>query len=215
MDRRERINSLQEAMIAILDGLQARLWTALPAIVQSFDAEKITCKAQPAIQAQFQQQDGSWLWVKMPLLLDVPVVFPGAGGYTLTFPVAEGDEALIIFSSRCIDAWWASGGIQVQAELRMHDLSDGFAIVGLRSQPRKFTVSTTAMQLRSDDGEAKIEFSAGHVINIETTGGVNITAAGLLKLQGTGPAIARVGDTTTCPAGAGTITSGSGTATCG
>jgi phage baseplate assembly protein V len=49
----------------------------------------------------------------------------------------------------------------------------------------------------------------GATIAIDTSGNVSINAAGLIKLAGGGAAIARVGDTTTCPAGAGSITSGS------
>ncbi|MCL9653139.1 hypothetical protein L2088_00345 [Pseudomonas protegens] len=93
-----------------------------------------------------------------PLLLDCPVQFPAGGGCTLTFPVAKGDECLVVFSSRCIDAWWQSGGIQVQAELRMHDMSDGFALLGFRSLPRMIPgISTSAVQLRSDHSSAFIE----------------------------------------------------------
>ena len=47
-----------------------------------------------------------------------------------------GDECLVIFSERCIDAWWALGGVQPLAELRAHDYSDGFAILGVRSRAR-------------------------------------------------------------------------------
>ncbi|MGC8050122.1 Gp138 family membrane-puncturing spike protein, partial [Salmonella enterica] len=77
---------------------------------------------------------------------------------SMTFPVAQGDECLVVFASRCIDSWWQSGGIQEQAELRMHDLSDGFAILGFRSQPRALSnISTTSAQLRSDDGATFID----------------------------------------------------------
>ena len=31
------------------------------------------------------------------------MVFPGGGGFALTFPVAAGDECLVVFASRCID----------------------------------------------------------------------------------------------------------------
>jgi hypothetical protein len=105
----ERSADLGEALRAALGGHQTGVWTALPAIIQSFDATKLTCVAQPAIKAQVRAQDGSTSWVSLPLLVDVPVCFPRGGGCTLTFPVAAGDEALIVFSSRCIDAWWQSG----------------------------------------------------------------------------------------------------------
>ena len=43
----------------------------------------------------------------------------------------------------------------------MHDLSDGFAVVGFRSKPRVLSnVSTTAAQLRTDDGSTFVEINA-------------------------------------------------------
>lgn len=161
-----------------LGGLQSKLWTALPGIIQSFDAGAMTCVVQPAIQALVRDEAGALASVDLPLLLDCPVQFPAGGGCTLTFPVAPGDECLVVFASRCIDSWWQSGGIQAQAELRMHDLSDGFALLGFRSQPRVIgAISGTAAQLRTDDGAAFVEVdSASHAINITSTAPINVTS---------------------------------------
>lgn len=159
-------------MIAVLSGHQSGMWTALPAIVQSFDAAVGTITAQPAIQAKVTDRTGAAKWVNLPLLVDVPVCWQGGGGFTLTFPIAAGDECLIVFASRCIDAWWQSGGVQPQAELRMHDLSDGFAFVGTRSRARKLaTIASAGVALRSDDNSAYIQLAAGRV-DILAPGGV-------------------------------------------
>jgi Phage protein Gp138 N-terminal domain len=150
MDRRERAGNAQEAMRAALLGQQAEIWTALPGVLQSFNPTKQTAVVQPSIKARVQRQTGEFEWVTLPLLLDCPVQFPGGGGLVLTLPMAEGDEVLVVFASRCIDSWWQSGGVQVQAELRMHDLSDGFCLPGFSSVPRAIpNVSTTALELRN------------------------------------------------------------------
>jgi hypothetical protein len=105
----------------------------------------------------------------MPLLVDVPIMYQGGGGYSITLPITAGDECLIIFADRCIDAWWQSGGVQAPMENRMHDLSDGFALVGVRSQPKVVpNISASNVQIRSDDGTVFVE--------IDKTGKVNITA---------------------------------------
>jgi hypothetical protein len=173
----ERVNDSQEALRLVLDGHQAQVWTALPAIIESFNPGAVTCVAQPAIKAQVRAPDGSTQWVALPLLLDCPVVFPRGGGCTLTFPVAAGDECLVIFSSRCIDAWWTAGGIQVQSELRMHDLSDGFALPGPFSQATKISgISTSKAQLRSNDGSTFVELDpAGQIVNVVAPGGMTLT----------------------------------------
>ena len=181
MDRRERVGDPQAAMLAVLDGKQSEIWTALPGIVQSFNAAKRTVVVQPTTRARVQAQDNSFSWVQMPLLLDCPVFFPGGGGCTLTFPIAANDECLVIFASRCIDAWWQSGGIQNQAELRMHDLSDGFAFVGVSSVPNVIgSISTTTVQLRSNDGNAYVEINpTSHAMKLHTTGTLTIDASGV------------------------------------
>ena len=139
-----------------------QVWTALPGIIQKFDAGALTCEVQPAIKGRVTQEDGSIQLVNMPLLLDCPVVFPHGGGCTLTFPIKAGDECLVVFASRGIDYWWQLGGIQPPPEARMHDLSDGFVIPGPWSQAQKISgVSTSAVQLRSDDGAAFIELNPG------------------------------------------------------
>lgn len=169
MDRRERYYDPEETLRTALAGFQAGIWTALPCIVQSFDAAAMTVVVQPTIKARVTAEDGAISTIALPLLLDCPVIYPCGGGFTLTFPIVAGDECLVMFASRCIDSWWQSGGIQEQAELRMHDLSDGFALVGVRSQPRVITgISLDAPQLRSDDGTSYVEV-AGDTITINTT----------------------------------------------
>ena len=96
----------------------------------------MTVTVQPSIRGRVEQPDGSTKSVALPLLVDVPAVFPSGGGFTLTFPIHQGDECLVVFADRCIDAWWQSGGIGEPLETRTHNLSDGFALVGPFSPAR-------------------------------------------------------------------------------
>jgi hypothetical protein len=190
MDQLERLNDPEEALRVAMQGHQSRIWTALPGILQSFNAGAMTCTAQPSVQGRVKQLDGSFKDMNLPVLLDCPVLFPSGGGFSLTFPLAQGDEGLVVFSSRCIDAWWASGGIQKQALPRMHDLSDGFFIPGCFSQPRKLSnISTTTTQLRSTDGETFVEVATGGIINVTAPTKINLTApivdvVGVLQVNG-------------------------------
>ena len=190
MDQRERLESFDEALLTALDGRQAKIWTALPGIIQSFDADAITCVVQPALKAQIRNPDGTTQLVTLPLLLDCPVMALHGGGCTLTFPVAQNDECLVLFSSRCIDSWWQSGGVQAQAEFRMHDLSDGFALVGPYSQATKIANwSTTAAQLRSNDGEAYIQINpTSHEIDVVTPANWTATVGGEVNINVSGNA---------------------------
>ena len=160
----ERINDYEEALRTAMEGLMAGLWVASPGIVQSYNAAAQTVTVQPSLRVPVRQPDGTIKMTTLPLLVDVPCQFFGAGGFTVTAPVAEGDECLVVFANMCIDAWWQQGGVQPPMEARMHDLSDGFAILGFRSQPRVLSnVSTTSLQVRSDDGQTYFDLSSGKI----------------------------------------------------
>ncbi len=173
----DRLRSPERQQDAYAVGREAMLWTALPGIVQSFDPQTMTCEVQPAIQGKVQNEDGTVSVVNLPLLLDCPVVFPRGGGCSLTFPIKAGDECLVVFADRAIDFWWQSGGVQPPAETRMHDLSDGFVLVGPYSQPQVLSgVSTSAVQLRSDDGQAFFELNPQtHNFTLSTPGNFSAT----------------------------------------
>lgn len=194
MDRRERIpaggkNAQLLIIKAALEANQANLWTALPAVVQSFNAAKLTVEAQPTIQGQVFQPDGTWVSTTMPLCVDCPVMYPGGGGFLFTFPIVAGDEGLLVFASRCIDAWWQNGGVQKQAELRMHDLSDGFFFpTGGMSQPNiPNDVSANSAQLRTRDGTSFIDLNS--VTSTITLKAASIALLGNLQMGAVGDTI--------------------------
>lgn len=163
MQQTERIDSNLLALKSQMRGMQARIWTALPCIVESFDPEKLTVSLQAAIKSNVQDvKTGKVTAVNLPLFTDVPVQFSGGGDFVLTMPIKKGDEGIGIFSCRCIDAWWESGGVQQQAEFRMHDLSDCMFVPKIFSQPNKISdFNADAPELRNKDGSIKLVFVDG------------------------------------------------------
>jgi hypothetical protein len=155
----ERVATTEETQRAALDNVFARLRVAMPGIIVSFDAQAQTAAVRPAIRERVKI-NGTEQNTDLPLLPDVPVVFPHAGGFCLTMPVIPGDECLVIFADMCIDGWWEAGGVQNMAEKRRHDLSDAFAILGPWSQPKRLAgYSAAAAQLRNAAGTVGIEIS--------------------------------------------------------
>lgn len=152
-----------------LDAASIDLRVAAPGIIQSVDYGRQTCTVQLAIREQLNHE-GDLEWVDIPILPDVPFFVYSGGGYCLTLPVAPGDECLVVFGDSCMDAWWQNGGVQNQADHRRHDLSDGFAIVGFRSQPNVVGgFSSGSAMLRNASGSAYIEI-AGDAIHIQSGG---------------------------------------------
>lgn len=175
----ERTNDKQDTLLFLFDNLQAGIYTQGPGICISWDADNDTVVVQPAIKMLRQDRLGNRTWLQLPELQDVPVVRQRSGGCALTFPINPGDECLISWANRCIDAWWQSGGVQQQSVMRMHDLSDGFAFFGPASLPKSITnISKTTTQLRSIDGTTYVELDpAGAIVNVVANKGINMMAA--------------------------------------
>lgn len=185
----------QQSFEALAQSIFSMMRVSMPGIIMSFDPDAVTCVVQPAIKGGVPDESGNLASANLPLLVDVPVVFPRGGGCTLTFPVKPGDECLVIFADRCIDFWWQSGGVQEPVDQRQHDLSDAFAIVGPQSQAKKISgISTTAAQLRTDDGTAFVEVAAGHDITVKTPG--KLTASASAGAEITAPEIVLNGNVT-------------------
>lgn len=66
-----------------------------------------------------------------------------------------------------------------------------------------------ALQMTIPSGGTVAINANGASIEIDGSGNVAIVAVGQIKLAGGGPGVARMGDTTICPAGSGHIASGS------
>lgn len=192
---KSQTNSEQDLIGTVMNRVMSNLRVAMPGVIQSFNPEDITCVVQPSLMGQDTGSDNNKESNPLQLLTDVPVVFPRGGGCTLTFPISPGDECLIIFADRCIDFWWQSGGVQEPVSNRMHSLSDAFVIVGAQSQANKISgISTTAAQLRTDDGAAFIEVAAGHNITATTPGKLTASAQGGTEI--TSPSIVLNGNVT-------------------
>src|SRR5580700_198846 len=160
------------------------LRVALPAIVVSFDAATQNVTVQPAIKESLLNSLVPTPQ-SLPQLANVPVIYPRGGGFSVTFPLVEGDEGVIVFQDIAIDSWWQSGGTNnVEVERRRHDLADAVFIPGGCSQPRKLSgYSASALEIRSDDGNTLIEVSSG-LIEITPDGGTTqvVAVPGTVKM---------------------------------
>ena len=171
----------EEAHAAQIDGRLKDLHTCMPGIVVSFDPDAQTAVVQPAIKRIFTERGA----VNLPVCVDVPVAFPGGGDFFLTFPVKAGDECILMFSERAIDNWHVAGGTQPPAEYRLHDLSDGMAIVGLNSQPKKIPgFNATDTEFRNRAGTTHVQIKPdGTITNLNPEGSTVLSAAGKFTIN--------------------------------
>jgi len=169
------------------------LHTALPGIVDKFDAKTQLAHVRPAVKRVFKTTDGETEILtptELPLLINVPVVFPSGNGWHLTFPVQQGDECLLIFCERGIANWRNEGGVVKPTAKRFHSLSDAVAVMGLHSSPNAIdNYSTKAIELRTKGNKISIEnglttLEGETVINGKTTINGETTVNGVSRLNG-------------------------------
>lgn len=148
--------------------------TALPGTIISYDSTLQKATIQPSLKKSYL--DGTTQ--EMPILNNVPVIFPRAGGASLTFPVVQGDTCLLLFIERSIDLWKSVGGVVAPDDPRKFDLSDAVAIMGLmpfsenslseNNEDVLLTYKNSNIRIKSS-GEIQIETAGKIAIGSQTT----------------------------------------------
>lgn len=137
----------------------------MPGVVSAIDTAGGNYTITPAITEPVLDANG----VRQDIAIgDIPMVklaVFGANGFNITFPVAVGDEGLLLFQDMCLDAAWQNGGSgNQQLDKRRHDLSDAIFIPLKWTQPSQLAeYSGDSLQIRSDDGETVIDLIDGQI----------------------------------------------------
>lgn len=143
--------------------------TALPASIIDYDYTLQKASVQPLLNKVWT--DGTS--TPYPVLNNVPVIFPRAGGASLTFPVVQGDTCLLLFIQRSTDLWLTQGGQVNPDDPRKFDLSDAVAIMGL------FPFTETSASTNNTD---VLLSYAGSSIRIAANGDITINTAGKVAI---------------------------------
>lgn len=123
--------SFAEAIGAAIDSRVASVWVSLPGQVVAYDAVKQKCSVQPLIKQAYETEDGDRATETIPVIHDVPFLFPRSGGFGVTWPVTVGDTVLLVFTSSSLDIWLTRGGVVDPGDDRRGDLTDAVAIPGM------------------------------------------------------------------------------------
>lgn len=162
--------TLYDAIDSHIKRFSNTLYTALPAIVESYNAAKQTVDCKPTLNmtTNYGQE------LPMPTLKDVQVMFPSAGGGILSFPIKAGDNVLLVFSKNSIDMWKSGKGTPVKLDSkRSHSISDAIAIVGLHT-------ATNNLAPNPDDVELKFKDNS---ITLKSDGSVEVKSKSTVKIQ--------------------------------
>ncbi len=135
--------------------------TCVPGKFLSYDYKTQKCSVQPLLRKVYIEKTA----VNLPVIENVPVVFPRSSSAGITFPIHKGDKCLIIFCERSIDEWKSQGEISTPQDPRRYDLSDAIAIPGL------FSFSDKSLSSNNTDVEIH---NKSFVISLTGSGKVKI-----------------------------------------
>lgn len=137
--------TLAEVIDAAIAGKLARVRVMLPGVIVSYD--KVHQRADVQIIVQ-DLVDG--VPKTIPVLPDVPVLFPGYGPNRITMPVRRGQGVLVgIASSSIAGVKSGSNRVHNPRDPRHHELSDAVVLMGFDGQPAT-DAPDDAIEIHSD-----------------------------------------------------------------
>lgn len=130
--------------------------TAMPGQVESYSGGRASVK--PLISRQLDTGEVE----ELPVLNDVPIIWPRSGGASMTFPVKPGDKCLLIFVERSLDEFKSNGSMVAPQDPRTHSISDAVALMGFAHFDGGSSGDTVEIKMGSTtinigDGDVKID----------------------------------------------------------
>jgi hypothetical protein len=101
-----QIPSLAQLIKQAVDNRLLDVHTALIAKVENYNAEKQLVDISPVLKRSIATMDDDLVSEDLPMLCDVPVLFPRAGGFFISFPIQPGDFVQLIFNETDIEEWF-------------------------------------------------------------------------------------------------------------
>ena len=166
--RRQLVDTINDAIEFAL----ANLHTATIARVVAVSTT--TIDVQPVINRVVNGES-----IPLPVFTKVPPVFMQGGGSYTAHPIAVDDYCLLVFTERCFDRWYEGQDNRRPAEFRMHDYSDGLAIVGVNPRAGAITIPDVITHI----GDAFQQGNYVHQGDRDQTG--DYTHAGNVTREGT------------------------------
>jgi len=150
----EALSNLHTATIAKVTAVQEKTISVQPVINRVVDGKSIT----------------------LPQFTKVPPLFMQGGGSYTAHPIAVGDYCLLILTERCFDRWYSGSDFQDPAEFRMHDYSDGIAIVGINPIAGALTIPSVIQQTgdTNQDGNYTRQGSLVQIGDMTITGNLHV-----------------------------------------
>ena len=171
--KRELVDVIHDVVIQALTNVH----TITVAIVTGVDEK--TINVAPVVNRVVNGRS-----IKLPEFISVPPIFLQGGSSYTAHPISVGDSCLLLISERCFDAWYVGSNFVSPPEFRMHDYSDGFALVGVNPLEAAITIPQVITQI----GDTYQQGDYIHDGSREQTGNQivngNVTINGNLEVNG-------------------------------
>ncbi len=143
-----------EVQESILAEFKKTIHTALPATIQTYDNNTKRAKVLPAINRLFTDDTNA----PLPVLSDVPVIFPSGGGFTMHFPIKSGDVVMLLFSMRGIQNFKQDYQRSNPTNENIADYDSPVAFAGF-GQISFTPAESSSASLQTDDGQNAVVIS--------------------------------------------------------
>ena len=172
--------TLAEALDVVLREHSSSLRVMLPGIVESYDATTQTADIKPLLPIARHTEEGEVENEEIPVLPSVPVVFPRAGEYFMSFPLKKGHYVMLLFSDRSLDVWRRGNGSSVvdPVMLHTHNVADAVALVGLNPSSEDLADVHVDNIVIGKDGGAQVHIKADQVSLYEENAADYVALAG-------------------------------------
>jgi hypothetical protein len=150
--------SFDTGMRLLFDAMLGGVHTATVGVVQAYDPAKMRATVQPCLMRKYYDLPTP---VKLPLLMDVPVLFFSTGSLHIIAPPDPGSYVLLVICERSLDRWLTSGGVVDPLVPRKFDLSDAVAVPGLFPLPNVLAPPTApgVIEIRNSAGTSIFSIS--------------------------------------------------------
>jgi hypothetical protein len=137
--------SLAEVVNLATETALEGIYISLPGRVTRYNAATQEVDVQPIPRVRYTAESGEAIVEDLPVVPSAPVIFPGGGGFTVTFPISVGDTVLLVFSGVSLDKWLHANtddSLDPETHAR-HSFADAVAIPGLKNFRRPRTSAPT------------------------------------------------------------------------
>lgn len=178
MREHSRSPDLAEVIRMALSAHQDKIHVSLPGAIEAYDAARQVADVKPLLRRPLVASDGTELEPEsLPILMDVPVVFPRGGGFFISFPLAKGDLVHLVFVEKSMDQWLDGEGQETTpADFRMHSLSDAVAYPGLYPRGLALADAHAENLVVGRDGDAAAHFRPDGEIHLGSDGAADYVA---------------------------------------